>query len=277
MGSYILAWDFFRTMLRNTFVLLDRIGPQRESSLWRAGIETWDDFVSARRIKGVAEETKAVMDLELLAADEKLEREDARYFSSRLYPKDHWRCLQDLGKSVIYLDIETTGISLRSPITVVGIFDGKRMHSLVRGRNLNHRDLGAILSSASAIVTFNGSSFDLPVIKAQFPNAVPDIPHIDLKHALRRLGFVGGLKRIERELDIVRDKRVEYMTGEDAVYLWRLWEKNGNMNALDLLTEYNAADCVNMQRLAEFAYKGLKRRTFDAVTGSGKVEYDSRT
>ena len=257
-------------MLRNTFVLLDRIGPQREASLWRSGIESWDDFVSARRIKGLAEDTKAVMDVELQAADEKLSRKDARYFSSKLYSRDHWRCLNDLGDSVVYLDIETTGISNRSPITVIGIYDGRRMHTLVRGQNLNHRDLSSMLSSASAIVTFNGSSFDLPVIRAQFPNAVPDIPHIDLKHALRRLGFTGGLKRIERELDITRDERVEYMTGEDAVYLWRLWERNGNRNALNLLTEYNAADCMNMRVLANIAYRGLKRRTFDLATAARK-------
>lgn len=115
------------------------------------------------------------------------------------------------------------------------------------------------------IVTFNGSSFDLPMIESQFPGTVPRILHVDLKHSLRRIGLTGGLKKIERELDIQRDRRVEYMTGEDAVYLWRLWEKHNNRNALDLLLEYNSEDCVNLKTLSDFAYRTLKNNTFDAA------------
>jgi uncharacterized protein YprB with RNaseH-like and TPR domain len=171
------------------------------------------------------------------------------------------------------VDIETTGVSFRSPVTVVGVYDGTRMHTLVRGINLNHDNLGAILSSVSVIVTFNGASFDLPLIEYNFPGTVPRVPHVDLKHALRRLGLTGGLKVIEREMGIERDHRVEYMTGQDAVYLWRLWEKQGKKNALDLLTEYNAADCMNLKTLADFAYRSLKMRSFDkAVSYPSRIE-----
>ncbi len=165
-----------------------------------------------------------------------------------------------------FLDIETTGMSYRSPITVIGIYDGARMHTLVRGQNLSRANLEGILSGTSVIVTFNGASFDIPMIESQFPGVIPPIPHVDLRHPLRRLGYSGGLKAIERELDVVRDRRVEYMTGEDAVYLWRLWERQGKRNALDLLVEYNSEDCRNLKTLSEFAYKNLKRVTFDAAT-----------
>jgi uncharacterized protein YprB with RNaseH-like and TPR domain len=257
-------------MLRNSFVLLDGIGSQREVSLWRSGIETWEDFLRESRTKGISEARKAAMDEELLNAKRKLAEQDSSYFASRMRPREQWRCLSEFRKSAAFLDIETTGISLRSPITVVGIFDGTRMHTLVRGRDLSWSNLKAILGSVSVIVTFNGSSFDLPMIESQFPGTVPHVPHVDLKHSLRRIGFNGGLKRIERELDIKRDRRVEYMTGEDAVYLWRLWEKQQNKNALDLLLEYNSEDCVNLKTLADFAYRSLKKRTFDAVVSAWK-------
>jgi len=90
---------------------------------------------------------------------------------------------------------------------------------------------------------------------------------VDLRYPLRRIGFTGGLKSIEREMGVERDRRVEYMTGEDAVYLWRLWERQGRRNALDLLIEYNAEDCKNLKPLAARAYEVMKRSTFDAIVG----------
>jgi uncharacterized protein YprB with RNaseH-like and TPR domain len=93
---------------------------------------------------------------------------------------------------------------------------------------------------------------------------------VDLRHVLRRLGLSGGLKNIEREMGIMRDRRVEYMTGEDAVYLWRLWERQNSRNALDLLLEYNSEDCRNLKALATHAYCNLKRLTFDAAVKAWK-------
>ena len=250
-------------MLRNSFILLDGIARYRELSLWKSGILTWDDFLDESRIRGISEVRKTRMDDDLAVARNRLAVRDSEYFASRIASRDQWRCLEEFGGSVAYLDIETTGISPRSPITLVGIYDGKRMHTMTRGRDLNGRSLNAILSSVEMIVTFNGASFDLPMIESQYPGSIPVRPHVDLKYPLRRLGHVGGLKAIERELGIERDRRVEYMTGEDAVYLWRLWEKNGNRNALDLLVEYNSEDCRNLASLAKYAYKRLRAASFE--------------
>jgi uncharacterized protein YprB with RNaseH-like and TPR domain len=255
-------------MLENSFILARGIGPQRERSLWRSGIVTWREFLGESQIRGISETRKSEMDAQLSDAVERLGSGDWGYFAERVPSRERWRCLKELGSSIAYLDIETTGTSHRSPITLVGIYDGKRMHTLVRGQNLDSTNLRAILGSASALVTYNGASFDLPIIEYQFPRCVPKIPHIDLRHPLRRLGFSGGLKNVERELGIERDKRVEYMTGEDAVYLWKLWERKGSRNALDLLREYNAEDCRNLKALASYAYATLKRCTFDAAIRS---------
>ena len=61
------------------------------------------------------------------------------------------------------------------------------------------------------------------------------------------------------------------MTGEDAVYLWRLWERKGNRNALQLLIEYNAEDCRNLRTLADYVYSGLKKQVFESSHEAGKV------
>lgn len=255
-------------MLTSSYVLLDGIGPRREFTLWEKGLKTWDDFIEEPRIRGISEDKKEVLDSQLILAKERLREGDSSFFAQNLARREQWRCLREFGRSVAFLDIETTGVSFSSSITVVGMYDGSRMHTLVRGIDLNQENISLMLSSVSMLVTFNGSSFDLPMIERNFPGAVPSIPHADLKHCLRRLGLKGGLKAIEREMSIERERRVEYMTGEDAVYLWRLWERHGKRNALHLLTEYNAADCINLKALADFAYKSLKHRTFDMAVGS---------
>jgi uncharacterized protein YprB with RNaseH-like and TPR domain len=254
-------------MIRNTFTLLPGVGPTRESALWRSGVRNWDEFLTERRIKGISDGRKQRMDSELILAHEMLREGASAFFADRIRRREHWRCFKELGSSIAYLDIETTGLSRYAPITVVGISDGKRTHALIKGRNLTHSNLRAILSSATLIVTFNGSSFDLPILEHSYPGAIPRIPHMDLRVALRRLGYVGGLKNIEREIGLERDRRVEYMTGQDAVYLWKLWERKGNANALDLLVEYNSCDCLNMKPLAELAYRELRRTTFGSATG----------
>ncbi len=259
-------------MLRNSFILLDGVGAQRERSLWRSGVLTWDDFASENCIKGISGERKQHMDRALELAAARLDARDSAYFAQNISRREQWRCLGEFGKSVAFVDIETTGLSLKSPITVLGIFDGSRMHTLVRGRDLNASNIRAILGSVELIVTYNGASFDIPVIQAQFGNAVPPVPHVDLRYPLRRLGLTGGLKRIEREVGLERDRRVEYMTGEDAVYLWRLWEREGKRNALDLLIEYNEADCKNLKALAKHAYGLMRKRTLESASAAGNVE-----
>jgi uncharacterized protein YprB with RNaseH-like and TPR domain len=257
-------------MLRNSFVFLPGIGPQRERTLWSRGILQWDEFLSERSVRGISSRKKDELDSELLTARERYHESDSSYFRLRLPGREQWRGLSDFRESTFFLDIETTGVSPRSPITMVGVFDGTRMHTLVRGQNLTRSNLGGLLSCAKTVVTFNGSSFDIPMIESQFPGVMPNVLHVDLRHPLRRLGLVGGLKRIERELGIERDRRVEYMTGEDAVYLWRLWERDGNRNALELLTEYNAEDCRNLKALADHTYRSLRRQVFVSRAQSGK-------
>ena len=55
-----------------------------------------------------------------------------------------------------------------------------------------------------------------------------------------------------------RPQEVEYVTGEEAVYLWHLWQKKGNENALKLLRRYNQEDTRNLEPLAEVVYGRLE-------------------
>lgn len=254
-------------MLENTFVHIPGVGSATETALWRRGFTTWSEFLSEPRIPSISDARKARMDAALSEGRERLREKDSRYFRAKLGERHLWRVLKDFAPRTVYLDIETTGLSLRSPVTVVGIHDGRRTHSLVRGRDLTGPNLEAVMSSVDLMVTFNGKSFDLPVLRSQYPGWIPDIPHVDLRHLMARLGHTGGLKKIERSFSIERDRRVEMMTGAEAVYLWRLWERQGKSNALDLLLEYNKADCENLRTLSRYAYEQMRERTFRPSSG----------
>jgi uncharacterized protein YprB with RNaseH-like and TPR domain len=75
---------------------------------------------------------------------------------------------------------------------------------------------------------------------------------------LRRLGFRGGLKRIEEQVGIRRAPEVEGLSGWDAVNLWRRWRRHRDADALDCLLAYNRADVENLSLLLAFAYQRLK-------------------
>ncbi|UCE81115.1 MAG: ribonuclease H-like domain-containing protein [Methanobacteriota archaeon] len=258
-------------MLVNSFVFLEGVGVARERALWQAGIVTWDRFMEEDRITGMSADKKAKADGILDDARQRLRKGDCQYFSAMIKTKDHWRCFEEFRNRVIYLDIETTGISKSAPITMIGMYDGRRMHTLVRGQNLTNDNLRAILEHAGMIVSFNGASFDLPVIESAFPGAVPPVPHLDLKHLLRRLGRVGGLKAIEREMGVDRDLRIQYLTGQDAAYLWRLWRRRGAWNALETLKEYNSQDCINLETIAEAACMEMKSRVMGPALSDTKL------
>src|SRR3990172_2611332 len=183
-----------------------------------------------------------------------------RYFAANLPPREHWRALPEFGDRIAYLDIETTGLSAgRDAVTVVGLYDGRRTMSFVRGANLE--ELPEALDGAKLLVTFNGARFDVPFLRAAFPRMRLDQIHVDLLYPLRRLGFQGGLKRIERRVGLPRSEATQGLGGFDAVRLWRAYER-GDGSALDLLLEYNLEDVVNLEPLAGIAYAGLRALRF---------------
>lgn len=246
-------------MIDRTFLILPGIGPKRERSLWKAGVETWSDYLAAPSIPGVTSATRSGH-LGLLEAAQEAYDAQAWNRLGHLFPnREHWRLFGKTRARAAYLDIETTGTDPRSTITVVGVWDPAAgvTHSLIQGQDLDHDNLAALLSRFDIFVTFNGTGFDLPVLRNHFPHAIPDIPHLDLRGALSRLGFKGGLKRIEVALGLERPDEVRGVDGFEAVLLWRRYRMRGDQEALQRLVDYNREDVVNLEPLARFAYGAL--------------------
>ncbi len=146
------------------------------------------------------------------------------------------------------------------------MYDGNEVFTLVKGQGLDRQNLKSVLDRYKLLVTFNGRSFDVPVIDRYFGGIMPDVPHLDLRFPLAKLGFTGGLKRIEECLGVKRSDDTEGLSGMDAVHLWHDYIRNGNRDSLDLLVEYNTEDIVNLKPLAEFVFSRMKGKIFGSFS-----------
>ena len=141
-----------------------------------------------------------------------------------------------------YLDIETT---FSQSISVIGIYRPDVGTIQLVGGGVSDVNLYASLAGVSTIVTFNGSSFDLPVIRKRLmADLKAEFEHRDLLYICRRRGLRGGLKVVEQILGIARE--TAGISGWDAPRLWSSYERYGDSSALATLLAYNVEDVVNL-------------------------------
>ncbi len=245
-------------MLGNTFLHIPGIGSITEQRIWQRGVHTWGDFLrdptAAKLSARMTERVAAAMGLSV----DRLQSDDHRFFASNLPRREHWRAYPEFSHRVAYLDIETTGMGERDVVTIIGVYDGETVRTYTRGEDIEQfrHDIGQY----GLLVTFFGSGFDLPFLRRRFLGLEFHQLHLDLCFALRRLGLSGGLKNIERRLNIPRSPETAGLDGWDAVRLWREWER-GSRDALELLEAYNREDIVNLERLARYAYEHLRAKS----------------
>jgi predicted nuclease with RNAse H fold/dephospho-CoA kinase len=146
--------------------------------------------------------------------------------------------------SVLFLDIETTGLSwYYDEITIVGwLRDGAYSVHLAGDSPAPLLDS---LRTALALVTFNGTQFDLRFLRKAFPELVLPPVHLDLRYLAKRAGLTGGQKAIELELGISQRANVEDIDGAMAVLLWHRYLR-GDEWSLRRLIDYNRCDVVGM-------------------------------
>jgi uncharacterized protein YprB with RNaseH-like and TPR domain/predicted nuclease with RNAse H fold len=259
-------YEYGSKMLRNTFIHIPGIGPKTEEALWKRGITTWQDFLALSDGPAYPEDRigdagplsgnlrRRARDL-LLKSEAALQDRDASFFAKHL-PRSHlWRVFDEFRSSILFLDIETTGLSpTYHDITLVGCYDGRDYRAFIPGYNISQ--LQSFIGEASILVTFNGTMFDAPFLMHKIPGLKLPPVHLDLRFLFRRIGLAGGLKSIESALGLRRGAGGA-ADGREAVELWYRYLQ-GDEEAFRRLVRYNYDDTVGMEYLAEYVVDSLK-------------------
>lgn len=177
-------------------------------------------------------------------------------------------------RGALYLDTETTGLNggTGTVAFLVGLAfwdgDGQLVLEQILVRNLGEEapmlaHVASRIRDASMLISFNGKSFDMPLLRTRFVMARIDAPaeppHLDLVHVARRLhksrmaGAGGGetwsckLTTIERKV-LGFERHDDVPSGEvSQVYLHFL--RTGEARALLGVIEHNAWDVLAMAAL----------------------------
>lgn len=226
-------------MIQQSFIFLDRISKKTEQNIWNQNIKNWNDFLKKDNIKGISQQKKYYYDRKIQEAQEAIRQEKPEYFLNKLPKIEMWRLYSYFKENCCFLDVE---IDSYGKIVVVGISNYYQSNFFVKGANLDSSFLNHELKKYKIIITFNGSSFDLPKIKKQFQIEI-NKPHIDLKPLCINLGLKGGLKQVEKQLNL---KRPAHLYG-NPVDLWKAFHASQDKEYLDLLLDYNAEDIENLK------------------------------
>ncbi|MEW5801784.1 MAG: ribonuclease H-like domain-containing protein [bacterium] len=243
-------------MLFHTFLHIPGVGDRIEQMLWRNNILTWDDFLESPESQRLVGSRYRTMKKYIEKSRQNL---DNIYFFKKLLPsRELWRLFHQFREKAACLDIESIYVNSIHEITVIGLYGNNQMKSFING--LNIEDFKEEITGYDLLITYNGVCFDLPVLRERLVMSFPHV-HVDLRFFLKRLGFTGGLKGIEKDFGIMRSEEIRGLTGYDAVLLWKKYLK-GNQQALDTLLEYNTSDTRNLRYLMERSYELMFKSIF---------------
>ncbi|WP_224360875.1 ribonuclease H-like domain-containing protein [Hyalangium versicolor] len=168
-------------------------------------------------------------------------------------------------RRVLYLDTETTGLAGGTGTVpfLVGLawFEDRslRVHQLFLRRLGEEapmlRVLAERMAESSCLVTFNGKSFDWPLLRTRFVlNRVPvpaELPHLDLLHCSRRVfkHRGSGTRLVHLEEQILGHRRVDDVDGSLIPDLYFRFLRGGSSSALTPVLEHNANDLLLLAAL----------------------------
>ncbi|MGQ9520064.1 MAG: ribonuclease H-like domain-containing protein [Candidatus Fervidibacter sp.] len=244
-------------MLEATFMHLPGATKEIERKLWEAGVLSWQDFLERNQSGNLPFPVRPEWVSLIQQSITQLARDNVRFFAHLLPHSEHWRLYGAFRSQAVCLDIETTGLSDKDKVTVVGLYHNDRYEPFIDGVNLEQ--FPDMLRRFPILVTFNGSDFDIPFLRRVFPNLPLPLVHLDVQVLLKRLGIRGSQKAIEERLGFFRKEEVRGMTGADAVALWEAYLR-GETKALNRLMEYNREDVVKLKELMDYAYRELRRQ-----------------
>lgn len=176
---------------------------------------------------------------------------------ARLADVDLSRCL--------FLDTETTGLGGGTGVVpfLVGLAwfeDGALVVEQLLLEELDEEPalLGQLeerLSVTSCVVTYNGKSYDWPLLGARSVMnrrpPLPELPHLDLLHCSRRVykPRLGQVRLVDMEAEVLGYRRERDIDGFEIPDLYWSYLREGRAELLSPIIEHNANDVVALAAL----------------------------
>jgi uncharacterized protein YprB with RNaseH-like and TPR domain len=111
------------------------------------------------------------------------------------------------------------------------------------------------IAAAGAIVSYNGKSFDLPLLRArctmQKLDAPPDRPHLDLLHVARRVHKAQTFRKnlVTLEQEVLGFRRGPDVHGEEVAARYLQYLRSGDAFPLEPVVTHNAWDVLSLVAL----------------------------
>jgi uncharacterized protein len=149
--------------------------------------------------------------------------------SDGVWPRLSLLANESCGSRLLFVDLETTGIAggagTYAFLVGCGWFDGGtfRIRQFFLSSFTAERALleavADLAAAAGTVVSYNGKSFDLPLIENRFslhrlPTPFSEMPHIDMLHPARRMWRVAEGRHVHND--------VAYAVSKDVAYTCRL-------------------------------------------------------
>lgn len=188
------------------------------------------------------------------------------HVAPQVVAQDALALMGGMGQKLLYLDTETTGLS-RGAGTVafmvgIGRLENDGLH--VRQYYLTDydqeeymlRQLVEDIAACDTIVTYNGKSYDLPLLQNRLimnriNPSVLSVPHVDLLHVARRV-YKRRLQKCtlgDVEERILGIHRKEDLPGAEVPERWFRFMKTGDRSLLDDILTHNEQDIATLAHL----------------------------
>jgi uncharacterized protein YprB with RNaseH-like and TPR domain len=201
----------------------------------------------------------------------------------------------DLSRA-LYLDTETTGLAGGTGTVAFLVGLARFEQGALCTEQLIVPQLGAEapvlgrlaerIAAASCIVTYNGKSFDWPLLRTRFVLArmpVPALPlHIDLLHMCRSVwkARLPSVRLVDMEREVLRFEREDDIPGAEIPARYFEYLRTGSPSKLVAVLEHNQNDLIAMAALlgalmAQFAQVAPLLDARDAIS-YGRVALRAR-
>lgn len=194
-------------------------------------------------------------------------------------------------RRILYLDTETTGLGGSGTVAfLVGLGwltdEGFEVHQFLMRDYPEEvyllRHIAAGLDRFDVLCTFNGTSFDVPLLESRFlmnrmDRSCLDLPHLDLLHMCRRIWKLRlGRCNLGRLEEVVLGRpREDDLPGSEVPQRYFSYLKTGQSSLLDDVLKHNAQDivslCVLLNHMADLYLHPEKIRFSEDVYSMGRA------